>query len=240
MKNPSPDKPILKILDLFCGAGGCSVGYYRAAQQLGLQVHITGVDKASQFNYPFDFVKGDAIEFANQYGHLYDFISASPPCQQYSVGTSSAKSKGKVYPNLLPSTLAALLNLNKPFVIENVPPAIPTADLRLNGQLFNLPLIRWRHFIIHELFIIQPELFKIRGKVLEGSAICGAGLRSNSKLAAKFLPPGLTSSNVLQQWQYAFDAPWMQTRREIKESIPPAYTEFIGLQAFPQITPLAA
>ena len=102
-------------------------------------------------------------------------------------------------------------------------------------SLFNLPIVRWRHFLTHKLFILQPALYKIRGKLKSGAAICAAGLRSNSKLSAKFLPPGLTHENVFEQWQYALDVPWMKFRREIKECIPPAYTEYIGLQAFPQI-----
>lgn len=240
MLSPSPAIPVLKVLDLFCGAGGCSVGFYRAASQLNLRIHITGVDNRPQVNYPFDFVKGDALMFLAMYGHLYDFISASPPCQRYSVTAGLYTDNGEGLPDLLQPTLSALLKLNKPFVIENVPPAIPNADLRLNGDLFKLALVRWRHFIIHNLFIFQPELYKIRGKVKEGRAITAVGQQSNSKLSPVNLPPGLTSSNVIEQWQYALDTPWMKFRREMKECIPPAYTEFIGLQAFPQITPLAA
>jgi DNA (cytosine-5)-methyltransferase 1 len=67
-----------RLLDLFCGAGGASVGYDRAG------FDVTGVDIAPQKNYPFHLNQGDALDFLNDYGHHFDAIHASPPCQRYS------------------------------------------------------------------------------------------------------------------------------------------------------------
>jgi hypothetical protein len=53
----------IRVLDLFCGAGGCSVGYHRAFTKAGYEVEITGVDIKNQPRYPFRFVQGDAITF---------------------------------------------------------------------------------------------------------------------------------------------------------------------------------
>lgn len=43
---------MIKLLDLCCKAGGCSVGYYQAARELGVKIHITGIDIEPQENYP--------------------------------------------------------------------------------------------------------------------------------------------------------------------------------------------
>ena len=70
----------MKMVDLFCGAGGCSMGYYKAGFD-----EIIGVDIVDRPNYPFKFVKMDALEYLRT-ADLSDvsFIHASPPCQCYS------------------------------------------------------------------------------------------------------------------------------------------------------------
>ena len=72
-----------KLLDLFCGGGGAAVGYHRAGFD-----EIVGVDIVNQPRYPFQFVQADALEFVAEYGHEFDAIHASPPCQ----GEVSSKS----------------------------------------------------------------------------------------------------------------------------------------------------
>ena len=73
-----------RLLDLFCGAGGCSVGY----DHVGFTV--TGVDHKPQKNYPLDFIQADALDYVKAHGHKYDVIHASPPCQRYSKATAGA------------------------------------------------------------------------------------------------------------------------------------------------------
>lgn len=103
----------VRLLDLFCCSGGASVGYSRAGFE------VVGVDIEPQPDYPFEFHQSDAIEFVKEHGHEFDFIHASPPCQSQSAITKGTN-KGRVYPDFIPETRAALDALGKPYVIENV------------------------------------------------------------------------------------------------------------------------
>ena len=47
----------MKLLDLYCKAGGASVGYARAGFE------VTGIDIKNQKRYPFTFIKaGELVE----------------------------------------------------------------------------------------------------------------------------------------------------------------------------------
>lgn len=73
-----------RLLDLFCGAGGASMGYYRAGFE------VEGVDIKPQPHYPFKFYLADALEFPLE---GYDAYHASPPCQIHSLMTELQKTK---------------------------------------------------------------------------------------------------------------------------------------------------
>ena len=90
---------MIRVLDLFCGAGGAAMGYYRA---FGPDTEIVGVDIEPQPRYPFVFVQADAIEFMEDgRGAGFDFYHASPPCQGYSRMRHLPWLKGREWPLLI-------------------------------------------------------------------------------------------------------------------------------------------
>jgi hypothetical protein len=113
MQRQPTQPPRPKLLDLFCGAGGAAMGYYRA----GFQVY--GVDKEPQPNYPFEFEQADALTFPIV---GYDAIHASPPCQAHS--TIGKQIRGRIagleHPDLVEPTRELLRRAGKPFVIDSV------------------------------------------------------------------------------------------------------------------------
>ena len=105
----------MKLLDLFCGAGGAAMGY----RQAGFD-EIVGVDNQPQKRYPFEFVQADALEYLAQHGREFDVIHASPPCQGYSKLRRVPYNKGKKYALLIEPTRRLLRSSGKPYSIENV------------------------------------------------------------------------------------------------------------------------
>ena len=85
-----------KLLDLFCGAGGAAMGYYKAG------FDVFGVDIVAQPNYPFDFHQDDALSFLKRRLDDFDVIHASPPCQHYSVASKSHNGNRQKHPDFIP------------------------------------------------------------------------------------------------------------------------------------------
>lgn len=149
----------MRILDLFSGAGGAAEGYQQACEALGIPCHITGVDIAKQPRYPFEFVQGDALEYLAQHGSEFDFIHASPPCQQYSTCKNMPQNRTNTYPDLVVPVREALIRTGVPYVIENVVGAPLHTNIILCGSMFGLKVYRHRAFeSSHMLF--QPPHYK--------------------------------------------------------------------------------
>lgn len=203
----------MKLLDLFCGAGGAAMGYYRAGFD-----DITGVDINPMPRYPFKFIQADALEYLAEHGHEYDVIHASPPCQHYS--WSAARWGRENYPDLISATRGQLenyINYGRVYVIENVIGAPLHTTIELCGTMFGLKVFRHRRFE-SSVLLFQPHHYPHNGRVgfNEDDFITVAG-------------HGGDGSARFERWQKAMGIDWM-TKEEMAEAIPPAYTEWIGKQ----------
>jgi DNA (cytosine-5)-methyltransferase 1 len=140
------------LLDSCCKAGGCSVGYHRAASDLGIEIDIVGIDIEDQPNYPYKFFKGDCLDFIRKHGKDFTHHHASFPCQEYSRTKSL---HDNVYPDILEEGREELRNTGRPFVIENVLGAPMKNAIILDGPMFGLRVIRKRKFESN-LLLLQP------------------------------------------------------------------------------------
>jgi len=205
----------MKLLDLFCGAGGAAMGYHRAGFE------VVGVDNRPQKNYPFEFIEMDAFEALERFGPHFDAIHASPPCQFYSVLTPSQRTQSEhrsLHADLIGFVREMLAASGKNYIIENVPGASKILDnpIRLCGSSFDLPIRRHRYFEVPWMpFRFLPVCKHPRIAVVPSG-------HSNHRKDGK-----RTSGNSVEQIRQAMDIGWM-TGDELSQAIPPAYTEYIG------------
>lgn len=134
-----------RLLDLFCGGGGCCKGYQDAG------FYVVGVDIVDQPRYPGDeFVQADVMEWlpwaiATRYTDWFDVISASPPCQRYGEMQNIHKNPSS-HPDLVEPVRNLLKRSGKPYVIENVIGSPLDSHVMLCGTMFGLRIIRHRLF----------------------------------------------------------------------------------------------
>lgn len=204
-------------LDLFCGAGGASMGLYRAG------FDVIGVDIKKQPRYPFRFVQADALKPPFDLSR-FDFIWASPPCQDYSTLRGLTVDRR---PRLVGPVREMLLRAGVPWVIENVPGADFKHSIKLCGSMFGLGVWRHRRFEMSAPPLFVPVCHhNACPKPIDVTGTGGpfAGVRK---------APGGGVSRKPRNLQHAREVmgiDWM-TRKELSESIPPAYGEFIGRAA---------
>lgn len=143
----------MRLLDLYCGAGGASVGYARAG------FDVQGMDILDHPEYPFLLHTGDALRALTDYEWLmkFDVIHASPPCKAFTKNQwSRTMGYNSNHPDLLTPTRELLNEWGGPWIIENVPGAPMRADIILCGSQVGLPKLRR-----HRLFETNPPLFTL-------------------------------------------------------------------------------
>lgn len=217
----------MKMIDLYCCAGGAAMGYHQAGFD-----EIIGVDIVDRPNYPFEFVKMDALEFLRT-ADLSDvsFIHASPPCQCYSKLkhlSGNVEKWEETHVDLVAPTREELIKTGKPFVIENVEGSPLINPIKLYGSQFP------------NLYTQRPRLFEsnislkepVNPKVKHKTGKLGYGPAEDGFITVAGIRPQRGMNEVQTRLYYGFalgGIDWMSLE-ELTQAIPPAYTEFIGKQ----------
>ena len=213
----------MRLLDLFCGAGGAAVGYYRAGF-----TDIVGLDNRPMPRYPFTFVQADALEYLAEHGREFDVIHASPPCQAYTGMRRLTLSRFGVchtkHPDLIAVTRKALIETDRPYLIENVQGAPLQTQVILCGAAFGLAhLARHRHFECSLLLPNPPQCAHYGNEY----TLCVIGNRPDGRRVSYRQHRLCRVPHSLAEAGAAMGIDWM-TWDEIREALPPAYTEWIG------------
>lgn len=226
-----------RLLDLFCGAGGCSVGYHRAG------FDVTGVDLDAHplHHYPFRAVRADALDVLAGWDlSTFDVIHASPPCHDHSTATGRGRKATGLHGTgwMLDHTIGRLVELGVPFVVENVATArLPRTvyAATLCGSSFGLDLRRHRQFASNLLLLAPPcqhywqtpRFRSLDGARPRGYLASVVGVHGHTNYAGE---------TALRETAMGID--WM-TPTELTQAIPPAYTEHIGHQLLDHLTAAA-
>lgn len=195
------------------------MGYHRAGYD------VWGVDIVPFKRYPFTFVQMDAIKFLDNLiaqrdgGGLpipFTAIHASPPCQAW---TAAQRIRQNDHPDLIGPTRERLRKIGLPYIIENVVGAPLEDPFLLCGSMF--PGLRvYRHRLFETNFPVtvpgHPQhiwpITKMGRPPREGEFMHVVGNFSGVAAARE-----------------AMDIDWMG-RNELREAIPPAYTEWVARQ----------
>jgi DNA (cytosine-5)-methyltransferase 1 len=204
------------------------MGYHRAG------FDVVGVDIKPQPHYPFKFIRMDAMKVVPDLVPGVVAVHASPPCQGY----SNLRRKIE-HPRLIAPVRETLLAAGLPFVIENIEDARRELrnPVRMCGSTFDLNVRRHRWFECSFPVMVPPcqhdgrEIRAYYGK--KGWLVWTPGATAVQKQGRKPILRG-----KVEQAAEDMGIDWM-TWDELREAIPPAYTQFIGEQLLEHLARVA-
>lgn len=216
------------------------------------------VDIALQPRNPFPFHQGDVlrvldtllsggvVQFSNGESlSLADFaaVHASPPCQAYSVTRSKTAHNRKTnHPELVDPTRDRLNETGLPWIMENVVGAPLQAPVLLCGTQFGLvaddvdgaPLRLLRHRLFESnVELDAPDHLPHESFPGFTASVFGSGGTYRPEHRDARLTSGEGGGYVphISVIREIMGIDWM-SRYELSQSIPPAYTEYLGSQLF--------
>ena len=214
----------LRLLDLFCCAGGAAMGYHRAG------FDVVGVDLDPQPRYPFAFIQMDALALDVRFLRSFDAIHASPPCQGYSDMRHAPGAKGA--PLLIEQVRDRLIASGLPYIIENVEGArwAMRDPVMLCGTSFGLGAQGCelhRHRLFESNMPIEAPACQHSGGPVVG--VYGGHARKRSAKHGGRGTRDVWEGGHKAAAREAMGMDWA-TLNEMSEAIPPAFTEYLGRQ----------
>lgn len=206
------------------------------------------------------FVRADGVE---RWMALADFdaVHASPPCQGYTIATAGNPAARAKHVRLIAATRELLILTGLPWVIENVEQAASQMrdPIMLCGRMFglgawdadgeSLTLDRHRLFESNVPLVAQAHRKhgaeqvagvyggSRRAKRLPGESLADVAPRDRHAARVERGGGYVPRSKSVQQALLGID--WM-TVRGMQESIPPAYSEWVGTQLLEHVTEAVA
>lgn len=201
-------------LDLYCHAGGAARGYHAAG------FDIVGVDIEPMPEYPYEFHQDDAVDFLRRHGHEFDLNHGSPPCYAYS---NLNAYNHKEYPRLIAATRDAMIEAGRPWVIENVEPALSEMinPVTLCGTMFGL--LMYRHRLFETSFpLVAPAHPRHEWLCTRN------GYLPTPQRPFMSIHGGKHSRAWQRKAAETMETPWITTIQGVCQAIPPRYAQYVG------------
>lgn len=216
-----------KLLDLYCCAGGAAKGYHDAGFE------VIGVDIIDRPNYPYEFIKADALEILKDVEFLkqFDAIHASPPCQCYSklkYLSGNVEKWEEEHVDLVAPTRELLIKTGKPYVIENVEGSPLINPIKLCGSQFENMYTQRPRLFESNIPLRKPDAPVVRHKTLKLG--CGPAEDGYITVAGTRSPKGMNEVQTKLYYGFALGGIDWMSLEELTQAIPPVYTCFLGKQ----------
>lgn len=210
-------------MDLYCGAGGASVGYQLAGFE------VVGVDHVPQpFYRGGDFVQADALAYLADHAGEFDAIHAAPLWHRFA---RFARTDVPARPDDVTPTFEALEATGLPYVLEcgSFGPFPRGALSLICGAAVGLEVVRHMWFRTNWPLMTAGCCHR-HGGTTDGGYV--AVRSSGSVPARRIVPP----RRKFREWKEAAGVAWMPDS-QARLCSPPAYTELIGYQLVQLVSP---